>query len=537
MKFIIVLSLLLLVVKRRTALKIFRDRYGDQDRIPFPRCNNLKGDETIGIEYGTDCLCKEENNTFFDEGVFDCASMEQIKRHEGCKNSIITKQTNVKEEFNPRCTLENGKESIKIILRDHSDSGSVWTDEFSRDLVHALITINDNGIISFDHKPSYFVGVLVKIEFQCKTQTPTCIILKSEGLQTYPFIYEGPDAPPLPTTTTTTTTTSTTATPTTTLQTTTTTLPTTTTTKITQTTTEGTTLITTPQEPPTTTAQSTNVAIQSTTPPTPTTQPNPSTTVLQQLSTTNTEPPENSIPFSSTKVPSEETTTNSRSAIDDKSTSNDGGDDDGSVMVIIVVVVAVGVIFLILLVVFIVCRKRRNNGNAKASSAEDLGRDYASYSSEIAINKTDRNKNSLSIDLTDSAEYQDIGKTTPNYIPLESAFTNEAYTDLEGNNPEYRELEPEPVVYNVLEEPVYQETSKPLPKEKPVYHANPQPPMAPPERRRQPPKPPTPYQPSKPVVSPPSQLEQEDYYSAAASPPQVPHDIAALYAPVIKPKK
>ncbi|XP_066923552.1 uncharacterized protein [Clytia hemisphaerica] len=470
MKFIIVLSLLLLVVKRRTALKIFRDRYGDQDRIPFPRCNNLKGDETIGIEYGTDCLCKEENNTFFDEGVFDCASMEQIKRHEGCKNSIITKQTNVKEEFNPRCTLENGKESIKIILRDHSDSGSVWTDEFSRDLVHALITINDNGIISFDHKPSYFVGVLVKIEFQCKTQTPTCIILKSEGLQTYPFIYEGPDAPPLPTTTTTTTTTSTTATPTTTLQTTTTTLPTTTTTKITQTTTE-------------------------------------------------------------------ETTTNSRSAIDDKSTSNDGGDDDGSVMVIIVVVVAVGVIFLILLVVFIVCRKRRNNGNAKASSAEDLGRDYASYSSEIAINKTDRNKNSLSIDLTDSAEYQDIGKTTPNYIPLESAFTNEAYTDLEGNNPEYRELEPEPVVYNVLEEPVYQETSKPLPKEKPVYHANPQPPMAPPERRRQPPKPPTPYQPSKPVVSPPSQLEQEDYYSAAASPPQVPHDIAALYAPVIKPKK
>ena len=140
--------------------------------------------------------------------------------------------------------------------------------------------------------------------------------------------------------------------------------------------------------------------------------------------------------------------------------------------------------------------------------------------------------------MTDTAEYQDIGKSTPNYIPLESAFTNEAYTDLEGNNPEYRELEPEPV-YNILEEnPVYQEASKPLPKEQPVYHANPQPPMAPPERRRQPPKPPTPYQPSEPVVAPPpSQLEQEDYYSAAASPPQDPHDIAALYAPVIKPRK
>ena len=67
----------------------------------------------------------------------------------GCDNFYTKRQNqnDPKEEFNPPCSLKNGKESIKMIIRDHADSGSVWNDTFSRALVHALITIDDNGVI------------------------------------------------------------------------------------------------------------------------------------------------------------------------------------------------------------------------------------------------------------------------------------------------------------------------------------------------------------------------------------------------------
>ena len=61
---------------------IYRVRWGNEDRIPKKKCDNLKGGETKRLEFGA-CLCKPEHNTFYDYNGFDCASMTLIESREG----------------------------------------------------------------------------------------------------------------------------------------------------------------------------------------------------------------------------------------------------------------------------------------------------------------------------------------------------------------------------------------------------------------------------------------------------------------------
>ena len=78
MKLVTVLCLLLLVKKKVASLEIFRARWGNEDRVPKHKCENLTGGETVEDQFGS-CLCKPENNTYYDENGFDCASMAQIE--------------------------------------------------------------------------------------------------------------------------------------------------------------------------------------------------------------------------------------------------------------------------------------------------------------------------------------------------------------------------------------------------------------------------------------------------------------------------
>ena len=157
-------------------------------------------------------------------------------------------------------------------------------------------------------------------------------------------------------------------------------------------------------------------------------------------------------------------------------------------------------------------------------------------SNKDSINKTDSNKNSLSLDIQDTTpQYQGITNgELDNYRPLESAFANEAYTGLDANDPKYYELETpkkEEPVYNILEkeedDTLYQDPNAP------------QAPAIPPRDYSQinTPQYDWSHPPSTDNVDGGHAPYQEDYYSAALSPEPSHVDINSLYAPVIKLRK
>ena len=153
-------------------------------------------------------------------------------------------------------------------------------------------------------------------------------------------------------------------------------------------------------------------------------------------------------------------------------------------------------------------------------------------SKKQATNRTDNNRNPLPDDADiqeTSSQYQDIGNNElENYCPLESAFSNEAYTGLETADPKYYELDApnrEEPVYNILEkeEDLYQD---------PNAHEV-KPPIVPPRGQRS-----SSDRPDQPViVGNAEEPYQEGYYSAALSPETNQLEINGLYAPVNKPMR